>query len=92
MPLKGPLGDVNDDGEVNSVDAALILQVEAGIIDLNDLEFPNNADVNEDGVVNSVDASLILQFEAGFIDSLPPGGAGVARNLAVQLAESLLPW
>jgi hypothetical protein len=69
---KPPLGDVNGDGEVNSVDAALILQVEAGLIDLEDLEFPNNADVNEDDEVNSVDSALILQFEAGFIDSLPP--------------------
>lgn len=68
---KPPLGDVNGDGNVNSVDSALILQLEAGLI--HTLPFMNNADVNEDGHVNSVDASLILQFEAGLIDSLPPG-------------------
>ena len=90
MPPKPPLGDVNGDGDVNSVDAALILQVEVGFIDLEDLEYPNNADVNEDGLVNSVDAQLILQFEAGEINSLPPGGAGVGD--ALDLVERLLPW
>jgi len=69
---KPPLGDVNGDGHVDSVDAALILQAEAGLIDLEDLAFPNNGDVNQDDVVNSIDSQLILQFEAAQIPSLPP--------------------
>lgn len=56
-------GDVNGDGEVNNVDAALILKYDAGIID--DVE---NADVNGDGEANNVDAALILKYDAGIID------------------------
>lgn len=86
---KPPLGDVNGDGLVNSVDAALLLQLEAGLID--SVRYMNNADVNEDGDINSVDAQLILQFEADLIDSLPPSGAGGAPNLA-GLADQLFAW
>jgi hypothetical protein len=63
-----PCGDVNDDGQVNPVDAALILQREAGLIS----SLPNlaSADTNNDGNVNSVDAALILQKVAALISSL----------------------
>ncbi|MCH8994234.1 MAG: hypothetical protein IH959_04615 [Chloroflexi bacterium] len=63
-------GDVNGDGSTNSVDAAIVLQFDAGFID----SLPNgnaNGDVNGDGVANSIDAALILQFNAGLLDSLP---------------------
>ena len=63
-------GDVNGDGEVNSVDAALILQLNAGLI--ASLPCQEAADVNGDGAVSSEDAALILQFTAGFIESFPP--------------------
>ena len=63
-------GDVNGDGEVNSVDAALILQLNAGLI--ASLPCQEAADVNGDGAVTSEDAALILQFTAGFIESFPP--------------------
>jgi hypothetical protein len=64
-----PVGDVNDDGVINAVDAALVLQYAAQLAD----SLPNlpSADVNEDGSVNSVDAALILQYGAGFLDELP---------------------
>ena len=52
------VGDANCDGSVNSIDAALILQLHAGLID----EVCGDADVNEDGTVNSIDALLIIQF------------------------------
>jgi len=59
-------GDVNGDGKVNSTDAVLVLQYEAGI--LGDVEFDETAaDVNNDGKVNSTDSVLILQFEAKLI-------------------------
>jgi hypothetical protein len=66
VPAKG---DVNNDGRTNSIDAALVLQYDAGLIH----SLPNlvNADVNHNGAVNSVDAALILQFDAGLIHSLP---------------------
>jgi hypothetical protein len=62
-------GDVNKDGQVTSVDAALILQFDARLIGA--LQHPDNADVNGDGEVNSIDAALILQLIAGLIDRFP---------------------
>jgi hypothetical protein len=61
-------GDVDDDGAVNSVDAALVLQLNAGLIG----SLPNmpSADVNGDGHVTSIDAALILQMAAGLLGSL----------------------
>ncbi|MCH8949730.1 MAG: hypothetical protein IIB87_05075 [Chloroflexi bacterium] len=65
-------GDVDGNGEVNSIDAFLILQHEAGIIwpPPYSEEYYQSADVNEDGFVSVVDVSLILQFHAGLIESL----------------------
>lgn len=57
------LGDANSDGEVNNIDAALVLKYDAGIIEEID-----NADVNDDGEVNNVDAALILKYDAGIIE------------------------
>lgn len=61
-------GDVNDDGVVNAIDAALVVQFNAGLIDV--LVNERSADVNGDGDITSVDAALILQFTAGLIDEL----------------------
>ncbi len=85
-------GDVNKDGVVNSVDAAIILQYVAGLI--SNLNHPDNADANQDGVVNAVDAALILQYEAGLIDCLPPDacGAAGAASLAAGLKAVLGIW
>ncbi|MCH8008599.1 MAG: dockerin type I repeat-containing protein [Chloroflexi bacterium] len=63
-------GDVSCDGTVDPVDAALILQFAAGLIDT--LPCGGLADVNEDGRTDPIDASLILQFAAGLIAELPP--------------------
>jgi hypothetical protein len=65
----GRVGDVNCNGEVNSIDAALLLQLVADLID--SLSCQENADTNEDGTINAIDAALILQYVAGFIDTLP---------------------
>jgi len=64
----GQAGDVNGDGRVNSIDAALILQFTAGLV----LSLPASADANGDGRTNSIDAALVLQFGAGLISRLPP--------------------
>ena len=61
---------MNQDGTVNAVDAALILQLVAGLID--SLACKVGADVNQDGTIDAVDAALVLQLVAGLIDSLPP--------------------
>ncbi len=63
------IGDVNKNGEINAIDAQLILQAEAGFITLVNQK---HADTNVDGGVDSRDATLILQFVAGRITGLPP--------------------
>ena len=63
-------GDVNCDAIANSLDALLILQLEAQLI--SSVPCPLGGDVNGDGFINSPDALLILQFKAQLIDSLPP--------------------
>jgi hypothetical protein len=70
------IGDVDCGGGVNSIDAALVLQYGAGLIDT--LPCQQGADVDGDGTVNSIDASLILQYDAGLIPRLRPrlGGRG----------------
>lgn len=64
-PEPGLPGDVNDDGAITSIDALLILQYGAGLLDT--LANLDNADVNEDGVISSIDAALILQQVAGLL-------------------------
>ena len=67
--LAGPLGDANCNETVNSIDASVILQLDAGLVaSIACLSF---ADVTGEGSVNSVDAVLILQHEAGLLVSLP---------------------
>jgi hypothetical protein len=67
-PPGGLMGDVNCDGMVNAIDAALILQLVAGII--GSVPCPQNADVDENGSINPIDSALILQFTAGLIPGL----------------------
>lgn len=64
VPATAMAGDVNGDGSINSVDAALILKYDAGSIDLSS-EQRAAADYNGDGSINSVDAALILKYDAG---------------------------
>ncbi|MCH8007756.1 MAG: ABC transporter substrate-binding protein [Chloroflexi bacterium] len=66
----GVVGDVDGDDVSNSIDAALILQFNAGL--LPTLPCTDGADVNGDGNINSIDAALILQFTAGLLATLPP--------------------
>ena len=64
-------GDANCNGVINSIDATLILQFDAGLVD--SLQCPGFADVNWDHHVNAVDATIILQIGAGLLDGpLPP--------------------
>jgi hypothetical protein len=67
-PGNSSAGDVDCNGRVTAVDAALILQLDAGII--RALRCPANGDVSDDGSTNSIDALFILQFVAGRLPAL----------------------
>jgi hypothetical protein len=59
------LGDVNDDGAINIVDALITAQYYVG---LNPSGFNTDAaDTNCDGSINIVDALLIAQYYVGLI-------------------------
>ena len=58
-------GDANCDGAVNTIDAALILQLTAQLVDA--VSCPESADINGDGVTDVLDAALILQMDAGLL-------------------------
>ncbi|MCX5886828.1 MAG: cohesin domain-containing protein, partial [Proteobacteria bacterium] len=57
-------GDVNNDGAITSVDAALVLQISVGLIEPDEYQICAG-DVNDDGEINSLDAALITQCAAG---------------------------
>ncbi len=73
------LGDVDDNGIVNSVDALYILRFSAGLVRA-DAKTAYIADVNKDSAVSSTDALAVLRYSAG----LPAEGcAGAAENYIV---------
>ena len=69
-PVQGLVGDTSCDGVVNVIDAALLLQFNAGL--LGSLPCADGADANGDGTINAIDVALILQFTAGLLGTLPP--------------------
>ncbi|MDP3768963.1 MAG: dockerin type I repeat-containing protein, partial [Dehalococcoidia bacterium] len=83
-----PMGSVNCDSVVNSIDASLILQEVAAIID--SVPCPENGDVNNDGMRNAVDSALILQYEAGMIDGYTRTDAGAGDYVGAALLPLLL--
>lgn len=58
----GMIGDVNNDGKVNSEDATLVMRYAMGIGELENLAA---GDVNGDGEVNMADALLIFRYAMG---------------------------
>ncbi|MBR3610126.1 MAG: CehA/McbA family metallohydrolase [Oscillospiraceae bacterium] len=64
------LGDANEDGEVNVMDANLIRRHAAKFVTLEGYAF-TAADVDGNGKVNVVDAYLVRQFAAKIIDRFP---------------------
>ena len=55
-------GDVNGDGEVDSVDSLIVLKYSVGQDVTIILE---NADVNADGEIDSIDSLMILKYSVG---------------------------
>ena len=64
--FEAPLGDVNGDGDVDSLDAALILQADAGLANLAGEQLIS-ADINADGTADALDAAYILKLDACLI-------------------------
>ncbi len=62
------LGDINDDGFIDYLDALLALRHDAELISLSDVQVLAG-DVNKDGSVDALDAILILRFDAGLIEN-----------------------
>ena len=59
-----PIGDVNGDGKVNSIDVAMINAHSKGVTPLKDYQF-TSADVTGDGRVNSVDVARVNAHAKG---------------------------
>ncbi len=59
------LGDLDDDGEITSSDALIILRASLGMTTL-DTDHARRADVDGDGDVTSADALAVLRFSVGF--------------------------
>lgn len=59
------VGDVNCTASIDSVDALLILQLNAALVTV--LPCKNEADVDKDGSIDASDAALILQLDAGVL-------------------------
>ena len=60
------IGDINNDGSINSSDALLATQAGVGIVTLTTAQ-QKRGDVNFDGSVNSTDADLILSYSVSSI-------------------------
>ena len=53
------VGDVNNDGVVNALDASAILKK---VVKISDVENPLMSDFNDNGTINALDASAILRY------------------------------
>jgi len=62
-------GDASCNNVVDAIDAALVLQRIAALVE--SLECGDAADVDGDGDADATDVALILQYVAGLIDALP---------------------
>ncbi len=65
-----PLGDVNNDGDVDAGDAMMVMRYVVQLIDLTTSE-RSAADVNGDGRISAGDAVLLLRYDAGLITTFP---------------------
>ena len=98
----GGSGDVNCDGQVNSVDGMFIMQYDVGLRTASDQCPPPadtlylaNCDVSDDGQCNAVDALFILQCDVGIPNAFCPATTAsqmltALRDAAVDSPERLL--
>lgn len=64
------LGDVDNDGKIDAMDASYILQYYAKSVDGSELNLAA-ADVDGDGKIDAMDASYVLQYYAKLINKFP---------------------
>ena len=57
-------GDVNADGYIDNLDAALVLRIDSGAVQATARQ-EKAGDVNHDGYLDNIDAALILKYDAG---------------------------
>ncbi len=82
-------GDVNCNGAVDAIDATLVLQFSAGLLDSPSCA--ENGDVNGDGSIDALDAALILQAVAGlFVITAPVDVEGGDEVLFVYTGADVL--
>ncbi|MBQ1907253.1 MAG: dockerin type I repeat-containing protein, partial [Firmicutes bacterium] len=70
------LGDVNDDGEVDSADLTRLARHVANIELLTDEDLLKAADVSRDGEVSSNDLTILARYIAKIITEFPEDQAG----------------
>ncbi len=64
-------GDVDQNGEISSIDALIVLMHSVELKQITDIKIQRIADVNGDEKIDSSDALLILQKSVVLIDQLP---------------------
>jgi hypothetical protein len=78
-------GDVNNDGNIRSNDAMLILRIAAGLLEPDDYQ-KCAADFNGDGKIASNDAMLVLRQAAGLL--APSKDIIANRHISLSLSET----
>jgi len=83
------MGDSDCRGNVNSVDATIILQYTADL--LQTVPCARNAHLNTDALITSVDATILLQYVAGLLDHLNevPAYEGAIVSLGSDACRAL---
>ena len=85
----GMNGDVNGDGEVNSLDAIAVMRYAMGLQELDNLAA---ADVNGDGKVDMADALLIMRAAMGLEEGVVAGGSEKGADLNVPFLGFYGDW
>ena len=78
-------GDANNDGNIKSNDATIILRIAAGLLEPNDYQ-KCAADVNSDGKIKSNDATIVLRKAAGL--EAPVKDLIADRHINLSLSEA----
>lgn len=86
LPPSCNIGDINNDGKIDSTDARLVLRYTAGLEKFTN-EQKKRADVNADGQINSIDALQINQYFLGLIKSF----AACSPQVNIPTINSITP-